>query len=338
MSNDFSNDGPPDYIKVVKDAYFSAQPKRLSSLRRPVNRPFPVVISVVRNERDRLPDFFRHYREAGIERFSILDNGSSDGTLEFLIDQPDADVFQLDAPFHWPQKQGWIHLLITLAGRSEKVWYLYADADEHVVFDGMPGKSLHDLCAEMDRIGVSRVRGMLVDMYAPGPLLRSRFDGGRLDAAYPLFDGDGYVEARYPQIISRKGGPRRRVFGHVEKDFNPEMTKYPLFRLVDNAIFANPHHIYPYEANFLSPCYLGILHFKFLPNVVEKIEDAIARKAYWNESIEYRCYKAVLDIDPDLDLIYDKTRKYSSPKDLLEAGHILPIDWGLSAPSRSPSA
>jgi hypothetical protein len=44
---------------------------------------------VVRDEIARLPDVFRHHRGLGIERFFVVDNGSSDGTLEFLQDQSD---------------------------------------------------------------------------------------------------------------------------------------------------------------------------------------------------------------------------------------------------------
>jgi len=39
-----------------------------------------ILICVVRNERVRLPYFFRYYRRLGITHFIIIDNGSVDGT------------------------------------------------------------------------------------------------------------------------------------------------------------------------------------------------------------------------------------------------------------------
>ena len=69
-------------------------------------------------------------------------------------------------------KQGWINRAIATYGRGR--WYVSADADEHLVFDGAGPRTLRDLVAFAERRGLSRVRGMLVDMYGPGPVLAPR--------------------------------------------------------------------------------------------------------------------------------------------------------------------
>ena len=53
-------------------------------------------------------------------------------------------------------------------------WYLHVDADERLVFDGAPaagrpGRGLADLVAFAAARGLRRLRGMLVDLYPPGP-------------------------------------------------------------------------------------------------------------------------------------------------------------------------
>jgi hypothetical protein len=48
-----------------------------------------LLFSTVRNERVRLPYFLTYYRRLGIDHFLIVDNGSDDGTREYLADQPD---------------------------------------------------------------------------------------------------------------------------------------------------------------------------------------------------------------------------------------------------------
>ena len=48
---------------------------------------------VVRNESLRLPSTLAHYRQLGVDRFLVIDNGSDDGTLEFLRGQPDTTSF-----------------------------------------------------------------------------------------------------------------------------------------------------------------------------------------------------------------------------------------------------
>ncbi len=48
-------------------------------------RPSDVLlVSTVRNEKIRLPYFLRYYRELGIDHFLIVDNDSTDGTLDYL--------------------------------------------------------------------------------------------------------------------------------------------------------------------------------------------------------------------------------------------------------------
>src|SRR5262252_6665055 len=47
----------------------------------------------VRNEVLRLPQTLGYYRKLGVARFFVVDNGSTDGSKEFLLAQPDCYVF-----------------------------------------------------------------------------------------------------------------------------------------------------------------------------------------------------------------------------------------------------
>lgn len=310
----------PDYVRAVLAEHTRAvlSPLHQPSFDRATREP--VVISVVKNEHDRLADFLRHYREAGIERFFFIDNGSTDGTVEFLCRQQDCHVRQIVAPFDWRKKHGWITLAIDMIGRGRDQWYIYVDADEHMVFDGFGKLSFGDLARRMEAHGIKRVRGMLVDMYRDGPLLGSTYEPGtRLLEAYPYFDSTGYDERRFREIMSRKGGPRQRVFGPADASFRPEMSKYPLFKLSSYDVFANPHHVWPYAANFASPCILGLLHFKFLPDTIRRIEAAVQNGDYWGGSIEYKCYQKVLARNPDQTLMSESSCRYEGPDSLLDA-------------------
>lgn len=318
----------PGYVHEVLKEMHSTTLGRVSRATSASTLNEPTLISVVKDEIDRLHDFLRHYRAAGICRFSIIDNGSTDGTVDFLKAQADVDLFTANRPFTWQRKHGWIFLAMMMSGRNENTWFMYADADEHIVFTGMESRTFGELARQMDRKGISRVRGVLLDMYPNGPLLQSRYlSQDNLITSYPYFDRDGYIEEKYREIVSRKGGPRKRAFGHVDRAFRPELTKYPLFRLAGNDVFANPHHVWPYDGNFTSPCYLGILHFKFLPGLVDRVNQAVAQKTYWDNSIEYRCYQRVLSEQPNLSLHGPVSARYESPRSLLECGIIENIPW-----------
>jgi len=292
----------------------------------PENPTSPILISVIKDEIQLLPDFFTHYRRLGVDRFVIIDNGSVDGSKEYCAEQPDADVHCVDRPFLWPQKQGWITRAITDYGLDR--WYIYVDADERLVFDGWRSRSLTEFAQWADDRGLSRIRGVLIDMYSDSPVLETRWPQGySLAQAYPYFDTDGYNESRLPHIISCHGGPRRRIFGNVDPNFNPEMTKYPMFRPTNGDIMINPHHFYPHQNNLLSDCYIGLLHYKFLPGFMGKIRTAVNEKTYWNDSYDYRTYLTGLRENPNLTFKYLGSRKYKTEKCLMEAGLIASIEW-----------
>jgi hypothetical protein len=180
----------------------------------------------------------------------------------------------------------------------------------------------------MHALGIDRVRGFLIDMYADGRLTRSAYTApGRLAEAYPFFDSNTYIEERKEDIISVRGGPRARVFGGVDSLFRPEMTKYPLFLSHGESVMANPHHHWPYERNLVSERYLGILHYKFLPDLLERIAWAVESKRYWENSLEYRCYQTVIGANPEISLMGEMSAQYAGPQSLLSFGLIRQIPW-----------
>ena len=312
----------PPYVRLVREEARRARIVPLARAARVVAADTPVLITVLRNEAAVLGDFLTHYRALGVERFALIDNGSTDGTPALLAAEPDVDLYTVSRPFSG--KQGWVTALAARYGAGR--WYLHVDADEHLVFDGAPDRTMADIIAFAEARGLSRVRGMLVDMYAPGPLRAvGPAEGRRLGARFRLFDGTGYEEALCLERISRKGGPRRRKFSWAGVD--PELTKYPLFRLRPGEVAASPHHLHPYRENYRSDCFLGLLHYKFVEGFRAKAERAAAEGNYWRGSLEYRRYLEVLARDPGLRLDYAGSRTYGGPADLIEAGLLAPIPW-----------
>ena len=58
-----------------------------------------LLCATLRNEKVRLPFFLRYYRDLGIDHFLIIDNGSDDGSREYLAEQPDVSVWTTDASY-----------------------------------------------------------------------------------------------------------------------------------------------------------------------------------------------------------------------------------------------
>jgi Glycosyl transferase family 2 len=312
----------PGYVRMVAEAARTAQlaPVKLAagtSAQEPV-----LLISVVRDERPILPEFLAHYRRLEVGRFIMIDNGSADGSAEFLAAQPDVDLYSSRQSFRWPRKQAWINRIIARYGYDR--WYFYADADEYLVFDGAKERPLAALAAYAERRGLRRVRGMLVDMYGAVPL-PAPAPPGALGERFPYFDGDSYSERLILSRISRTGGPRARAFSGAIP-FRPELSKYPLFNIRAGEVFHSPHYLFPYRDNYLSPCFIALLHYKFTDGFIAKAQRAILEASYWQDSLEYRRYLERL-ASGGVRLVYPGTREYHGPADLVRAGLIEPIPW-----------
>ena len=324
-ANGRRNFPPPDLTEFFT-ALYSNRLLPVSASRDAVpDSNHPIVISVVRNEMAVIGEYLEHYRKAGIRRFAIIDNGSTDGTLEFLCSQPDTDVYSQTDQFSTARKQGWINQIILRHGYAR--WYLIADADEHVVFDGIERHGFADLVLRLELQQRRVARGMLVDMYGDRPLGQLSTASDCLRSEHRFFDLGPYTEVRRPEMISCRGGMRRRVFSSLDVDFDPELTKYPLLRLDPGEFVASPHYIWPPSPHLADPCVLGILHYKFTKNHSEKVADAVARKQYWNLSAEYLIYEAALARNPGLVLKSPESAEYANCKSICSLGLVQSIAW-----------
>lgn len=337
--------GLPQNVRLTLAEAAMAEITAISAATRPHDPETPVLIAVLRDEAASVAAFLAHYRRLGVTRFALIDHGSTDATPRLLAAEPDVDLWSVARPF--PGKQGWVNALIARYGHDR--WYLHVDADERLVFDGFEtagadGRRLPDLIRFATARGLRRLRGMLVDMYAPGPCDTGPCDTGPCDTGpcetghndpacrCRLFDSDGYDEALLLGRISRKGGPRRRCFPGVD----PELTKYPLFHIRIGEVAACSHQLYPYTDNYASDCYLGLLHYKFVTGFRARAVRARAEGNYWEHSREYVRYLQALEADPRLTLTYPGSRTYTGPAALVAAGLIAPIPWAEAGQGIAP--
>jgi glycosyltransferase involved in cell wall biosynthesis len=285
----------------------------------------PIVISVVRNEMAIIGEYFEHYRNAGIRRFVIVDNGSTDGTLDFVSAQPDADVYSQVDLFSTIRKQAWINQIILRYGYAR--WYLIADADEHVVFDGIERHGFSDIVMRLETQHCRAGRGMLIDMYNDRPLNQLSPPHASLRREHRFFDPGPYIEVLRPEMISCRGGVRRRMFSGLSPDFDPELTKYPLLKLEPGEFVASPHHIWPPSPHLADPRIFGILHYKFTNSLSDKVIDAVARGQYWNHSAEYVVYEAAFARDAGLVLKVGESTEYVDSGTMCSLGLIQKVAW-----------
>lgn len=240
------------------------------------------LIFITRNDLAILPAFVSHYRELGVTRFICVEDQSTDATREYLVQQPDVDIWVSPLRFREARRgRRWREALFNRYGLNR--WYLNVDSDEFLVYDYCSNKSLIDLIRALDDLGMRRLLAPMIDLYDDG---RGPDSAEHLLQPWKIcnyFDRDGYDVTFEKRGISVIGGPRRRLFGE-----HLQLVKFPLIYWDAKCRFGSSiHWPLPYERNF-SPIWGALLHFKFYINYREKIQEAAEGKQHYDDAYHYK--------------------------------------------------
>ena len=232
-------------------------------------------VSVARNEMLRFPFFLKHYRALGVRQFLIVDNGSDDGTTEFLLEQDDVSLWRTEASYRaarfgvdW---QNWL-----LCRYAHRHWTITVDIDELLVFSDTFGSDLTSLGKTLDRIGQPAFGALMLDLFAK--------DGPPTDARDPIkalgwFDAGPFRASRQSPLgnLWVQGGTRERVFFSDCPRASPTLNKIPFVRWNRRYAYVNAtHSVLPRSLNGwydgpgdARPCG-ALLHTKFLPDAAQR--------------------------------------------------------------------
>ncbi|PSL17574.1 glycosyltransferase family 2 protein [Shimia abyssi] len=250
------------------------------------------VVSCVRNELRMLPQFLEHYRRLGVEGFLIVDNLSDDGTLEYLLDQPDVSVFSADTDYKAAQ-YGAVWQQTLLSNFRVGKWSLIADADEFLVLEGTSLSSFNALLEEMEAFGADAGRVLMLDMYPSGPLSKTPFDtrdpieqACYIDKAPFLRTWPGL--GRFCNGKTFTSATRHRLF----PDARPNLFLAQKIALLKYKPWMQLSAGLHYAADItLAQRDLLFWHFKYHARFLEKIHEEVNRNQHFNNAEEYRRYQ-----------------------------------------------
>ncbi len=268
-----------------------------------------LLVCTMRNEQIRLPYFLQYYRGMGINHFLLVDNGSTDGTADYLRGMADVSLWHTTAGY---KRAGfgidWMNYLKRKYAHGH--WVLVVDPDEFFVYPFCDTRPIRALTDWLDNSAIRSFSAMLLDVYPKGRIEEVPYQAGQnpLEIAH-WFDSGNYSITRNPEYgnLWIQGGPRARVFFADQPEKAPALNKIPLVKWHRRYAYASSTHaLLPrglnqvYESDGGEKASGALLHTKFLDTFTAKAREEMDRGQHYAGSLEYKAYAGKLAEQPEL--------------------------------------
>ena len=261
-------------------------------------------VSCMRNEMFMLPHYLAHYRALGVKAFLIADNCSDDGTLDYLLEQPDVVTFSADTEYKKSENGVAWHLTL-LANLRVGRWSLVVDADELLVYPNWAQTSLEDLLSGEAFKGADAARIFMLDMYPQGPLSAADFTSGGPFAEAGFADRTPFLRETtgrgpYCNSATVTSALRHRLLPWSR----PDLFVSQKYSLLKYQPWMRPSAGFHYVGDIKpSTTELIFAHFKYNAQFHQKAVNEAARKQFYNNAEEYQKYLALMS--EGREVIYD---------------------------------
>ena len=267
-----------------------------------------------------------------MNHFVFVDNNSTDDFSDVVSGQKDITVYHTSASYK-DSNFGvhWFNHLLSKHGVGH--WCLTCDPDEFLVYPKIDMRNLRELTAYLDANYICSFYTLMIDMYGKTAVEDTRYLPGQdpLEVC-PYLDRMGYTKS-YRQdyaVSASTGGVRRRVFFKSCAEMSPALNKVPLVKW-------KRHFVYVLSTHEARPSFINdvcrvnyvtgaLLHFKFISQLQEKVEEERHAKQHWDDSFEYRRYDEILQNKTNL---YDQnvSKEYESWHTLVDLGLMNMGEW-----------
>ena len=287
----------------------------------------PVCMMICRDEMHQLPSFLSHHRALGVTRFIVIDNGSRDDSVAFLVQQADVELWSTATNFRELAFGASAFTAIARAQLADR-WCLILDADERFVVPAAE-QQLDALIRHLDRHQLQAVGAVLVDLYDQLPLVSAR------PSVPANLIGNAYLDRRWMHETLHSAGPfgngvhlvgglRRRLFDGTYF----LLSKVPLVKFTNGRLLVAGQHDTNAPVRFISSARACLLHTKFL-SPIQQFDLQVGRAEHANDAADYKQYAWLAKTHPDR-VLFDPecSTRYDGPSQLVEMGVMQHADMG----------
>ena len=258
-----------------------------------------LLFCTLRDEIRLLPFFLQYYRKLGVSHFLFVDNGSTDGSSDFLAQQSDVSVWHTHASYA-RSRHGvdWLNDLQSRFGHGH--WTLTVDVDEFFVYPFCDTRPLRALADWLDASSVRSFGTMLLDMYPNTAEKQPPYKPGTDPLAWAnWFDSGNYTISPNPlyKNLWIQGGPRARAFFADNPAEAPALNKIPFVKWHRRYTYvSSTHMMLPRGLNLVYDQSGGekasgvLLHAKFLDHFAANATTQARRAEHFRSGREYQAY------------------------------------------------
>jgi hypothetical protein len=277
-----------------------------------------------------IESFIRHHLAMGVRHIFLLDNGSSDRTLEIARAFSCVSGFRTDLPVGKYQKVLKRVFAATVGGTS---WCLDLDIDELFDYPARTSVSLTSLISYLNQHRFTAVVTQMLDMFPERPLsdLDSTVEAD-LKGVYRQYNLQAIRRETYlGSKLGKEYGARNRFmpeaetpdlfFGGIRKQFyglDCLLTKHALFRQAGGLdVFPHVHFV---DNAFIADVTGVLLHYKFTANAAQLATQNA--KAFDANSSGYNDFLSALSADPELSCLRAGAQELASVDQLVADGFL----------------
>ena len=284
-----------------------------------------IVLCLVRDGRPYVRSFVEHYLSLGAKHIFLLDNGSTDGTVEVASEYENVTVFQSKLPFKYYQAIMKQYLVERFAqGR----WSLSVDIDELFDYPYSDVVELTSFLNYLNERSYTAVVTQMLDMFPEEPLTDAVGTAEDLNKERHKFYDISNVSVHDYSQYKRVGGPnnvlandeiavyRDGIKKTIFPNTKPILTKHALIFL-DDTIRPMDGSAHKTSNARIADISCVLLHYKFLENLYEFARQAVRQQNYMKDSRKHKLWMETLSREPTLQIKSETSRELRSVNDLV---------------------